>query len=426
MIALQSLKTTAEGQLCTFLLPRSYTLPIHLAQANQDEWMLAFEIAGKVLSSKEKYCSEEFSNTIAKDISKQHEIEIEKIRSMHKKEIERIQNELSNEVHSLEKSLTSKDSTYSKKIIELESSLDRANASYEKIRDQFLEEAERRIQQQKNADYELINHLKDELTRERDEKLELREKLETKIAVNQNSSKKGKVGEESFEAIAKEKKGWKLIYQGDKGHAADYKFKLDSINIRFEVKNYKTAVSTKELEKMRYDMREHPDTDMGVFLSLYSPITGLNGISIEWTPTHQPILYIPNFLEEDMGLVFDFIEIVAQTLKPYRALLSENLEDEEAHMYKDRIDRTLIYVQNGLARIASSVAQFAKDMKMLVEKITDMESHIKTNMAAQREELQSVISILTGKSIAIESVEEPENLPVFQEEKKRRQRQKKN
>ena len=418
MIALQSLKTTGDGQVCTFILPRTYTLPIHLAQATQDEWVLAFNIADRVLASKEKYCSEEFSNSIAKDLSKQHEHQLEKLTALHKKEVDRLQSELNTEIKGLEKTIGNKEHSYNKQIAELQVALDRASASYESIQKQFLDEAERRVRQQKESDDQLINHLKSDLNRQREEMEALKVKLETKISVTQNSSKKGKVGEENFEAIVKEKKGWSLIYQGDKGHAADYQMNLYNINIRFEVKNYTDTVKTKEVEKLRTDMREHPETDVGVFVSLNTPITGFSGISLEWTPTNQLILYIPNFLQQDIDLILHFVDILFQTVKPYRSILAENVEKDEFPIYKERIDRAIVYAQNGIARITAAMAQFIKDVKALQDKIDDMTSHTKTNLAAQKEEIQSMIAILTGKNVEVEDAPEPEELPVVHDEKK--------
>lgn len=425
MIALQSLKTTSDGQVCTFLLPRTYTLPIHLAQATQDEWVLAFHIVDKVLASKDKYCSEEFSNSIAKDLSKQQEYELQKLVNTHKKEIERQKSEYETEIKGLEKTLHNKENSYTKQISELQVELNRANASYESIQKQFLEEAERRVKQQKESDELLIHHLQGELSRHRQEMESLKEKLEAKFSANQNSSKKGKIGEESFETIVREKKNWNLIYQGDKGHAADYQMLFKGVNVRFEVKNYTYVVKSKEVEKLINDMREHPETDVGVFVSLNTDITGFSGISLEWTATNQLILYIPKFLELDIAIVLDFIEILFQSVKPYRLYLANNVERDEYPIYKQRIDRAIVYAQNGLARITASIAQYLKDIKGLQDKIDDTTSHMKTSMAAQREELQSLVAILTGQSVEEEDVPEPESLPIVHEEKKRAGRKKK-
>lgn len=419
MIALQSLKTTSDGQVCTFLLPRGYTLPIHLAQATQDEWVLAFQIVDKVLASKDKYCSEEFSTSIAKDISKHHEHELQKLTAAHKKEIERHQSELTTEIKALEKSLSNKEHTYTKQIAELQATVDRTSASYEILQKQFLEEAERRVIQQKEADFHLIDHLKGDISRVREENETLKERLESKISTQQNSSRKGKIGEENFEAIVKEKKGWKLIYQGDKGHAADYQMTLYNVNIRFEVKNYTDVVKSKEVEKLRIDMREHPETDVGVFVSLNTGITGITGFSLEWTPTNQLILYIPVFLQQDMDIILDFVDILFQAVKPYRCILAENTEKDEFPIYKERVDRAIIYAQNGITRITATMSQFVKDIKSLQDKIDDMTSHTKTSLVAQKEEIQSLIAILTGQTVEVEDVAEPETLPLAHEEKKR-------
>ena len=55
----------------------------------------------------------------------------------------------------------------------------------------------------------------------------------------------------------------------------------------------------------------------------------------------------------------------------------------------------------------------------LQEKIEDMTSHTKTNLAAQKEELQSMIAILSGQDVVFEfSEESPDTLPKVHEEKK--------
>ena len=425
MIALQSLKTTQDGQICTFLLPQSYKIPIHLARATQDEWVLAFHIADQVLASKERFSNQEFSSSIAKELTKDHELSVEKLLSQHKKDLERQESQYQTELKGLERTLHNKETAFSKQIADLQASLEKASASYEKIRDQFLEEAERRVLQQKQSDTQIIDLLKSELELQRNENKSLKERVESKITIQQNSTKKGKEGEEHFEQIVKQKMGWNLIYQGDKGHAADYQMNLYSINIRFEVKNYTDVVKTKEVEKLRVDLREHPETDVGVFVSLNTGITGLSGISLEWTPTNQLILYIPYFLQQDMDMILHFVDIVFQTVKPYRCILAETVEKDEFPVYKDRIDRALVYAQNGITRIISAMAQFTKDIKALQDKIEDMTSHTKTNLAAQKEELQSMIAILTGKNVEAEEAEEPEALPAVHEEKKKGGRKKK-
>jgi hypothetical protein len=172
-------------------------------------------------------------------------------------------------------------------------------------------------------------------------------------------------------------------------------------------------------------MREHPETDVGVFVSLNTGITGFGGISLEWTPTNQLVLYIPYFLQEDMDLILHFLDVIFQTVKPYRCILADNVEKDEFPVYKERIDRALVYAQNGITRITAGMAQFVKDVKALQDKVEDMISHTKTNLAAQKEELQSMIAILTGKNVEIEESAEPEALPAVHEEKKRGGRKKK-
>jgi predicted nucleic acid-binding Zn-ribbon protein len=406
MTALVSTKTTPEGTFCTFRFPPDYCIPRRLEVASQEDCIVAFDLVEKVLATQEKYCLDTFAASISKDLSKQHEEMVEALVKKQKQE------------------LLEQEKQFRKTLTQLEVSLDRATCSQDVLRTQYLEEAERRISQQKDSDLLLIQHLKEELEQYRQEKKELETKLQARTLVQQNASRRGRDGEERFEALAKERKGWTLVYSGDKGHSADYQCTLYNVQIRFEVKDYTHVVPAKEVEKLRRDLREHPETDVGVFLSLNTGISGVSSIQLEWTPTNQLILFLPFFLQQDIDMLFHFLDLMFQLVKPYRSILASTEANEDA-LLKERIDRTLVYAQNGLARITQTVSQFQIDVRSLQDRLDDMTSHLKTNMAAQKEELQSLIAILTGKDTAPELQTLPSDLPAVHEQKKKASRKKK-
>jgi hypothetical protein len=409
MNALLSTETTPEGTLYTFLFPQDYCFPRRITQASQEDCMLAFDLAEKILATQEKYCLEEFAASISKDLSKQHEETIQSLTQKQRQEV------------------LDQEKQFRKTLTQLEVSLERATCSQDAIRTQYLEEAERRIAQQKESDLLLIQHLKQELEQYRQEKKELETKLQARTIVQQNASRRGRDGEERFEALAKERKGWTLVYSGDKGHSADYQCTLYNIQICFEVKDYTHVVPAKEVEKLRRDLREHPETDVGVFLSLNTGISGISTIQLEWTPTNQLLIFLPMFLQQDIDMFFHFLDLMFQIVKPYRTILASCEQNDDA-LLKERIDRTLVYAQNGLARITQTISQFQIDVRALQDKVDDMTSHMKTNMAAQKEELQSLLAILTGKDKMPESIESqtnPTDLPAVHEAKKRAPKKKK-
>lgn len=426
MNALVSTEKVKGGTHCTFLLPKLYQVPPYLSRATSQECATAFQIADQVLASQEKLCLEEYASSITNDIHQRQQQEVDKLILTHKKELQKLENDTKSNVQYLEASLVEQEKRFLKQITDLEVQLQRASTSQDILRTQFLEEAERRIQQQKDSDMLMIDHLRLEAERLRQEAKELEIRLQARISVQSNSSKRGTEGEQLFHDIVKERKGWNLVCTAKTGHSADYYTTLAGVQIRFEVKNYTYVIPTKEVNKLRDDMREHPETDIGVFVSLNTEITFIPTISLEWTPTNQLIVFLPSFLQQDIDIVLHFLDLVFQTLKPYRSMLSKGSKQNELPIFKERIDRALIYAQNGLSRITQSLNTFTLDVRALQNKIDDMISHTKANIIVQKEELQSMIAILSGQDIELEQGEEPDALPVVHLKKKTTRAKKKN
>lgn len=419
MNSLISLENVKDGTKCCFLLPKNYTVPTHLAKSTSQECELAFHVADQVLASKEKYCLEEYSSTIVTDLTRSHEEEVEKLRNDHKRHLQKLDGESKS-------ALLEQDTYYKKKVADLEVRIERLSSSQDVIRQQFLEEANRRVEQQKESDTQLFNHINAELERVRSEKKELESKLHDRVTIQSNSSKRGRQGEQVFENILKEEKGWILSYTGNKSHALDYLLSLYDLSIRFDVKDYSHTVPGKEVEKIRRDLHENQETDIGVFVSLNSGIANIHCITQEWTSTNQLILFIPYFLSQDIPIVLDSLDLIIQVMKRYRTALRNNLNDEESSVLKNRIEHSLVYARNGIARLTQSLGQFTTDVEALLVKVEDMKSHMRTNFAAQKEELQSMIAILCGQEVSDKDTKEmPDKLPLVHDEKKKSSKTKK-
>ena len=251
-----------------------------------------------------------------------------------------------------------------------------------------------------------IEHLKQEIERVRLDNKELQTSLQQRQSIQNNSYKKGKQGESTFEALALERKGWHLENTSSKGHYPDFHFILQETDIGFEIKGHdstaKSAVPSKEVIKLRRDLRENPEIDVGVFISLHAKVTGIEGISLEWTSTHQLILYIPTFFDYDTGTVFHFLELIFLTVKPYRFLLRKNENQAEVVTLREKVDRAITYANNSLLRITQSMNTFQLDVRAVQDRLDDMISHTRANMAAQKEELVALMSVLSGKDIPAE------------------------
>lgn len=426
MAAFVSHKHSEDSSLYTFRVSKGFELPSRISRCSQEQFELVLKIANQILAYKESLCNEEFSQTIMNEITKDYEQKIKEIEKNFKKDSTRHQQETTSVINRLESSLIEQEKHFRKEIAELEVALHRATATQDLVRKQFEEEADRRVAQQKENDFVHIEYIENLNKQMRDEIKSLYEERSSRQAILSNSNKKGKEGEVQFEALVLDRKGWHLNYTGNKGHSADYSVTLHNVNIRFEVKNYTTTVPVKEVEKLRRDMREHPETDVGVFISFNTNIQSVQTVSIEWTNTNQLIIFVPVFMQQDIDLMLHFLDLVFQTVKPYRAILSDTTKNNQYPILKERIERTLQYAQNGLLRITQTVNQFSVDIRAVQDRLDDMISHTKTNLSAQKEEIHSIISILTGKEHDIEIDDEaPAELPVIHEEKQKRNKKKK-
>lgn len=430
-----------------FIVPSDFRCSERLLHASPDEIAIALSLSSELLVSKDKLVADEYAEDISTEINKHHELHLKRLFAKHQtdleeqlqkyqEQIDRIQTsslekektlnysleeqlgQHQRQIDRIQSSSSEKEKSLKKNLVELEVSLHAATQSQDILRQQFLEEAERRIKQQKESDMMLVDHLRSESERLRSEIKSLEIKIQAKQAIQNNSSRKGKEGEALFEQTLLERKGWVLSFTGSRGHEMDYSLQYQGLTVRFEVKDYATAIPTKEVEKMKRDLKSNPETDIGVFVSLNTTITGYPTIQIEWSPLNQLVIYIPQFLQIESDIVLQYLETMFLTVKPYRRLLAS--QNSENPMLQERLDRSIVYAQNALVRVSQTTSQFILDIRALQDKVDELSSHQKTNLAGQKEELRLMLEIITGQTSEEEHQEEKEKEKVQKKRVKNR------
>jgi hypothetical protein len=396
--AFQSHSSVADGQLFTFLLPNTTVLPERFYTASPTQFLAALVLAESILKEQDSLTFKDHENKQLHQIKLIHQKEIDKLQKEHaevKQDIERqYQHDLRN-VENQRKSLL-------KQITDLEIHLQEANTSADTIRLRFQEEAERRVAQKDSDLQHLIQHLRQELDRERNERKESESKLLALQTVRTNSSRKGREGEKQFETLCAENKGWNLTYSGKTGHAADYVASIHGLQVRFEVKKYNYTVPTKEMEKFRRDLQEHPETDVGIFVSMETHLTAIQEIHVEYTPTHQAIVWIPQLLQHDIDSLFQWMDLTIQLVKPYRKILQEKTKDKDFATLKEKVERVILLCQSCVRRLTENTKQLEIDRRACQDRFDTLVKNQGAFVASLHYEIQLMLSFLTGQDSVVQ------------------------
>jgi hypothetical protein len=120
-----------------------------------------------------------------------------------------------------------------------------------------------------------------------------------------------------------------------------------------------------------------------------------------------------------MDTVFDFIDALFKIVKVYRTLLQQESKELEVPVLKERIHRSTNYTQNVLKRITDTMKHFTEDSRAVQDKLDTMTSHIRTSLAAQTDDVRSLLSILSGQDID-ETDGSPVSLPAVHDTTKKK------
>ncbi len=168
-------------------------------------------------------------------------------------------------------------------------------------------------------------HLREEIQRQRDGLASQVAALSNSLTkTTNNSKKKGDVGEAILEDLLKKAFDCTIEVVAKQGHEADLMMVRPKGSYLWEVKNYSYTVPKVELTKFYKDLEAKPDLKGGVFVSLYSPITGHargGDIDLEFLEDGRFVLFLSRFMERE-DPVFSL-----QTLRPLLEVIETRMPE---------------------------------------------------------------------------------------------------
>ena len=215
------------------------------------------------------------------------------------------------------------------------------------------------------------------------------------------SSSKGKQGEREFEEICSEYTGWgPLINTSKETAATDRRGVIKGCNAMFEIKKYADNVPTAQVIKFVRDMKENPDTPLGVFISLNSNICNKldKYIHIEWSEDSQLLVYINSFNTHSIPDTMEFIDTcagIAQTV--YKSAKSRVDTSDNSVALQSRIEQAKFLINKELSSIVDGLKTVDKYKTSLIDMVTNQHNDLKRQMMTTKETLQMMIGALIGK-----------------------------
>ncbi len=232
-----------------------------------------------------------------------------------------------------------------------------------------------------------------------------------KLRKTASSVKKGALGEQGIREFIDGYTRWKIIEDSSKtAQAADCVVMIDGVECRFEVKNYSNVVPLKEVTKFARDMQTHPESKVGVFLSLNTTISGKSGdgiLRVEWSPLGQIMIYIQKFCEQDPVAIASFLENCVGIYKYVEKSVVGNGkgrknegDNSDVHdHYKGIIDQVGLYLEKELVRLGEMILCAGHDKKNLYDLIEKQHSNYKYQFGQLKSALETMVCILSGKEI---------------------------
>tara|TARA_B110000285_G_scaffold233717_1_gene308391 strand:+ start:916 stop:2184 length:1269 start_codon:yes stop_codon:yes gene_type:complete len=199
---------------------------------------------------------------------------------------------------------------------------------YQVLLDQYKQENEKRIIEQKDLYSSLLQSKETEINGKNQELGELRNTNIESIKISTSSSRKGKKGEDDVDEIVQ--KYFKNVdienISTGEGARGDRIYHIDGIKIMAEMKSYSSKIQYNNKDrgvvKFIRDMEMNEDYQCGIMISLTSPIADKEKgvikpmISPEYLDDGRPVIYIHpgenmSLLESDEFIFLGFITIIS-------------------------------------------------------------------------------------------------------------------
>lgn len=212
----------------------------------------------------------------------------------------------------------------------------------------------------------------------------------------------GKQGEMKFEEMVEKYTKWGPLQNTSKlNHHGDRACRIRGCEAMFEVKEYSNDVPSKEVDKFKRDMEEHPDFHLGVFASMNTNISKKAGnyLHMEWTSRSQLLIYINRLQSHSLEDIFGFLDICIDIALRMNKMAHERPEDSETCiLQKERINRCKDVVDREMKRISEFMNTMSINKNTLLQTITKHYDENRIFMKQVAQSLDESLEILSGKS----------------------------
>lgn len=184
------------------------------------------------------------------------------------------------------------------------------------------------------------------------------------FGLSKTSQKRGEIIENNIYHIFENNyQNYAFIKTNHIPHHADAKFITpDNQEILIELKNYKTYVDKKEIDKLKFDMK-HTKIKYGLFLSIQSGIAGKKTIDIEIFDHDYTIVYI--------SYVFDEIHKIQTGITLLETLNKMNTIKNV---------KRLKYLEDRVIKTFEDIKYLSETITILREKYSNLENNIKNEL----------------------------------------------
>jgi hypothetical protein len=184
-------------------------------------------------------------------------------------------------------------------------------------------------------------------------------------------------------------------------HHGDRMCKIRGCEAMFEVKEYSNDVPSKEVDKFKRDMEEHPDFHLGVFASMNTNISKKSGnyIQMEWTSRSQLLIYINRLQSHSLEDIFGFLDVCVDIALRMNKMANERPEDSETCiLQQERINRCKDVAEREMKRIVDYMNTMNINKNTLIQTITKHYDENRIFMKQVVTSLNESLEILSGKS----------------------------
>lgn len=212
----------------------------------------------------------------------------------------------------------------------------------------------------------------------------------------------GKQGEMKFEDMVDKYTKWGPLQNTSKlNHHGDRACRIRGCEAMFEVKEYSNDVPSKEVDKFKRDMEEHPDFHLGVFASMNTNISKKTGnyVHMEWTSRSQLLIYINRLQSHSLEDIFGFLDICIDIALRMNKMAHERPEDSETCiLQQEKINRCKDVVDREMKRISEFMNTMSINKNTLLQTITKHYDENRIFMKQVAQSLDESLGILSGKS----------------------------